>query len=84
MNVVIRIVSGQLIPLALYPKAILNVISYLPFKYISYPTLVMLGKVSISEALQGLLILAIWVGVFHLFSNLIFKLSMKKIVVFGG
>jgi ABC-2 type transport system permease protein len=84
MNVVIRIVSGQLIPLALYPTAILRVIDYLPFKYISYPTLVMLGKISTIEALQGLLILAIWVGVFNLFSNLIFKLSMKKIVVFGG
>jgi len=84
MNVVIRIVSGQLIPLALYPTAILNVIDYLPFKYISYPTLVMLGKISTTDAIQGLLILAIWVLVFNLFSNLIFKLSMKKIVVFGG
>lgn len=41
------------------------------------------GK-STTDALQGLLILAIWVGIFNLFSNLTFKLSMKKIVVFGG
>lgn len=84
MNITIRIVSGQLIPISLYPTFLLNILNYLPFKFISYPTLIMLGKISTIEALQGLLILSIWVGVFNLFSNFIFKISMKKIVVFGG
>ncbi len=84
MNVTIRIISGQLIPLSLYPKQILSIIEYLPFKFISYPTLILLGKVSTQEALIGLLVLAIWVVGFNLFSQFIFKISMKKIVVFGG
>lgn len=84
MNVTIRIVSGQLIPLNLYPNFLLNILNYLPFKFISYPTLILLGKITTMEALQGLLILSIWVALFHLFSNFIFKVSLKRIVVFGG
>lgn len=84
MNVLIRVVSGQLIPLAFYPKNLLQIIEYLPFKYLSYPVLILLNKIPTGESLQGLLLLSIWVVVFNTISNLTFKGSMKKIVVFGG
>ena len=83
-NVMIRVLSGQLIPLALYPKSLLNILSYLPFKYMSYPVLIILNKIPLSEAYTGLVLLAIWVGIFFMLSSLTFKASMKKIVVFGG
>ncbi|TNF07830.1 MAG: hypothetical protein EP317_04115 [Bacillota bacterium] len=84
LSVLVRIVSGQLVPLALYPQALLNIIRYMPFQFISYPTLLMLNKLDISLALQGLLILVLWIIGLKILNHVVFKFSMKKMVVFGG
>lgn len=84
ISVFTRAVSGQLIPIALYPTVLRNVIESMPFQYISYPVLLILGKIPLSSGLYGLGILVLWVGIFHLFNRVLSKKSMKKMVVFGG
>ncbi|MCK7488138.1 MAG: hypothetical protein MZU97_23645 [Bacillus subtilis] len=56
----------------------------MPFRFISYPPLILLGKVGMPEAWVGLAILAGWVVVFVVATGLIFRWSLKKMVVFGG
>ena len=84
LNVIIQTSSGQLIPLAFYPSWLLNIITHLPFKYITYPPLILLEKISISDAFYSLGLLIVWVLIFMVFNHFIFKASLKKMVVFGG
>jgi ABC-2 type transport system permease protein len=84
MVVIMTAISGQLVPLALYPQAIQRVLEYLPFKYISYPPLIFLNKVLDDQILLGLGALLGWIILFKLFNFLFFRASLKKMVVFGG
>jgi ABC-2 type transport system permease protein len=84
MSVFTRVVSGQLIPLSFYPQFIFDIIKYFPFRFISYPPLIILNKVSINDALVGLTILAAWVIGFKIINYFVYKASIKKMVVFGG
>jgi len=84
MAVTMTALSGQLIPLALYPAALQKIINYLPFKYISYPPLILLGKLTDAQIYWGLLSLAAWSIGLNLFNRLVFRVSLKKMVVFGG
>lgn len=83
-SVFLRAVSGQLIPLAFYPSGLLSVLSALPFRFVSYPPLVLLGKVAMADAWMGLATLAVWVVLFVTLTALWFRASLKKMVVFGG
>lgn len=84
MSVFTRVVSGQLIPLSFYPQYLLNILQYIPFRFISYPPLVLLNKVSINDAIIGLAVLAAWVVGFKIINHFVYKTSIKKMVVFGG
>ncbi len=84
VGVLTQVMSGQLIPLALYPPFLQNIILYTPFRFLSYPALILLDKVPLNQIWQGLLILSGWVLLFEGISSIVFRLSMKKIVVFGG
>ncbi|MBU1142414.1 MAG: ABC-2 family transporter protein [Firmicutes bacterium] len=84
MSVFTRVVSGQLIPLSFYPQFLFNIVEYIPFRFISYPPLILLDKVSIHDAFIGLIILAAWVVGFKIINYFVYKASIKKMVVFGG
>ena len=84
MSVFTRVMSGQLIPLSFYPQYLLNIVQYIPFRFISYPPLILLDKISIQDALMGLVILAAWVIGFKTINYFVYKASIKKMVVFGG
>lgn len=84
MSMFIRMVSGQLIPLILYPDVLYKIVTTLPFKYVSYPPLILLGKIGMDQAWLGLLFLGVWGLIFVLINRIIFKFSIKKMVVFGG
>jgi ABC-2 type transport system permease protein len=84
MVVTVVALSGQLIPLALYPDSLFGFVNILPFKFISYPPLILIGKLADKEILQGLITLLIWVIVFSGTNFFVFKSSIKKMVVFGG
>jgi ABC-2 type transport system permease protein len=84
MVVLMTAVSGQLVPLALYPQAIQNILEFLPFKYISYPPLIFLDMVADEQILLGMVTLIGWIILFKLFNYVFFRLSLKKMVVFGG
>lgn len=84
MSVFTRVVSGQLIPLALYPDALIGIVNYMPFKFLSYPPLILLNKIGTTDILNGLIVLIAWVIGFMIVNAIVYKLSIKKMVVFGG
>jgi len=84
LNVLVQVSSGQLIPLAFYPQWMIGILKYLPFRFITYPPQILMGKIDSAEALLGLVVLGIWVLAFMIANHIIFRFSLKKMVVFGG
>lgn len=59
--VVIRFLAGILVPIWLLPTWYQHISPWLPFQYLAYtPIQLMLFKISINEALTGLVFLAFW------------------------
>ncbi|HEX6508045.1 MAG TPA: ABC-2 family transporter protein [Chloroflexota bacterium] len=59
--------SGQVAPLSLFPAPIRIVASILPFRWIiSFPVELLLGRVTLSGAIQGFAAQGLWIGVMFL------------------
>ncbi len=78
--------SGELIPLDLFPPAVIAVNNLLPFKYMIYfPLSLILNRISsLPEQLTGLLIAFVWVIFFYTLYRLVLKQGIKNYCAYGG
>ena len=59
-NNLMELVTGTIVPLALFPAGVVNVMKYLPFYYVTYlPSMLLTGHCE-QEALKGLGIMTAW------------------------
>ena len=59
-NNLIALVTGTIIPLALFPEAFVKGMRLLPFYYVTYlPSMLLTGRCG-QEALPGLIVLLLW------------------------
>lgn len=66
-------VKGSLIPLALLSPGIIGVMKLFPFYYVSYlPAMLLLGRNG-NEALQGIIVLVLWILLFKFINSFTFK-----------
>lgn len=81
----VRILSGSLIPIWFFPKELVSVSAYLPFKFIYYePISIYLNKVGLQEAWSVVLNQCIWLGILILLEKVIWRFAVRKLVVQGG
>ncbi len=67
MRFITMLLGGATIPLSLFPEWSQGALAILPFRYLfEFPTLVILGKVSVNDWLTGLLTCAVWCVVMSL------------------
>ena len=84
-NAVMRLFTGELIPLAFFPVGAGLVFSYLPFAgMISTPVSIYLGTYSGATALRYIGIQACWVALLALFVRMAWKKAIVKLTVSGG
>ena len=84
-NVVVKILSGSLLPLWFMPEGIRKVIEYTPFESIYFtPVQIYLGEISEAEVLQKLIIQIVWIGILWIIAGLFWNKGTKKLVVQGG
>jgi ABC-2 type transport system permease protein len=84
-NALIVVLSGALIPLYLMPDSVAKIVEYLPFQTIYYfPLSIYLGIIPESDIFSGILIQLVWIGVFAFIGHLLWKRSIKEVVVQGG
>lgn len=77
--------TGQLIPISLFPAGVQKVFDYLPFSSMVYtPVMIYLGKYSGRELIFVLVRQFIWVVLLYLLGNIIWKKVTKRLVVLGG
>ena len=77
--------SGQMIPLNILPQSMQPLLMLSPFGYEGYwPCSILMGKVPASQLPQVLGIGFLWVGVFYLMGQLLWKAGLKRYSAVGG
>ena len=77
--------SGRLIPLWLFPEFVGTISRYLPFQYtFQAPLEIYIGRTSASGALNIIAIQVVWVAVFTLLVNLVWRRAQRRVFVQGG
>jgi len=81
----IELLSGLLIPISLFPRALQQVSSWLPFEYIAYrPLQIYLGKLPPADCLGRVAIQFAWVAVLLALGHLWWSRATRKITIHGG
>lgn len=79
----IQFFSGSLVPLDIFPKALLDISNYLPFKFLAFiPVSLLNGKIGWSNIyfLEG----AVWISVLLLFAHVLYKNGLRRHESYGG
>lgn len=77
-NNLMELVTGTIVPLALFPDAIVEVMKYLPFYYVTYlPSMLLIGQCS-QEAVKGLAIIMVWCIVIQAVIRVTWKKYIRK------
>jgi len=77
--------SGSLVPLAMMPDWLQTIVLSIPFaQAIAVPVSLLTGITPLSQAPQVWLVQFAWVAGMWLFSNLFFRVAVRKVTVQGG
>jgi ABC-2 type transport system permease protein len=80
-----NILSGYLVPLDLFPRAVRDVAAWLPFRFqLSFPVELMLGRWSQAQALQLLGVQWIYVVFFFLCTRFAWRSGLRYYAAYGG
>lgn len=84
-NVITGFLSGAFVPLALFPLWAQTALSYTPFpSMMSFPVKLFLGQLGWTDIALGFGIAIAWVLLLNAIGLLLYKTSVRKVVVFGG
>jgi ABC-2 type transport system permease protein len=83
--VLVNLLTGRMIPLSFFPAWAQVIFDYLPFKSMTYTTiLIYLGKLSPQQALGTMGIQLAWTAVFAVLSVIIWRSSIRRLAIHGG
>jgi len=84
-NVIIKILSGTLLPIWFMPSFLRKVIAFTPFESIYFtPIQIYLGEVQGMELAMKLGVQVLWIIVLWMIAQAFWKCGVKKLVVQGG
>ena len=79
------ILGGLWVPVTFFPKEILKILDYLPFKYQYYfPVAIFQGKVMTGEIMRGLIIESIWIVILFFVLKTTWANGIKKYEGYGN
>ncbi len=85
LQVIVMFLSGAMVPLTLFPGWAQNILMYTPFpSLVSFPVRLFLGQLTATETLVGFGISALWLVALNVIGSLLYKTSVRHVVVFGG
>lgn len=77
-NNLVALITGSIVPLALFPEVVINIMRMLPFYYVTYlPTMLLTGLCQ-DEALYGVIVILCWCIVMQLLINVVWKKYIRK------
>ncbi len=79
------ILSGMVIPLRFFPKAVLDILNVQPFRYIvDLPAQIFNGLYDIKDSFFGILVQIMWIIIFYLINYIVYRDIEGKIEINGG
>lgn len=85
ISVVIMVMSGGVFPVSIFGSTYETISKYIPLTYtINYPIQILSGAVGFREAIEVLVIQAIWIAVLAMAAKLCWNAGLKKYVAVGG
>ena len=77
--------SGQILPLDLFPKPVFTIMQWLPFQYMGYfQVKLYLGKFDTAQTLQGMFAMVLWIIALLLFTQFLWIRGTKRYSAYGG
>ena len=74
----VMLVTGGIVPLALFPDAVVNILSFMPFYYVTYlPSMLFTGFCH-DEAFSGIFIILFWCIVLQVVINIFWEKNVKN------
>ncbi len=84
-NMTMWFLTGQVIPLDLFPESVARVLKFLPFGYLAFvPTKIFTGAFSTEEILFALSVVFCWTLGFYLLYKIFWTFSLRQYSAFGG
>ena len=85
LGIISTFLSGAIIPLDLYPEAMVRILNYTPFPYLSYyPIQIFMGKItSPMELGLGIAIIGLWTLALTFLNHLVWKRGIKLYTAAG-
>jgi ABC-2 type transport system permease protein len=81
----LELFSGLLLPISFFPEIFQKIFAVMPFEYISYiPMLIYLGKINGVGILKALGIQLFWVAALLLLGHVIWRWSIRTVIIQGG
>lgn len=77
-NNLMSLVTGSIVPLALFPEAVVNVMKILPFYYVTYLPAMLLTGLCREEALRGVLVIFGWCVLMQFLISRMWKKYIRK------
>lgn len=85
IGAIAQLLSGALIPIVFFPKAIQVIFNFLPFSSMIYtPTMIYLGKLTGFELIRAIGIQVIWLGILIVISRAMWRTLIKRLTILGG
>lgn len=79
------LLSGWIIPLAMFPAALQALLVFLPFRYcLAFPIEIVLGGLTSDQIALGLAIQSTWVGAFFVLFQLVWRRGLKSYGAVGA
>lgn len=79
------LLSGWIIPIDLFPPAVTAALTYLPFRYmLSFPVEIVLGRLSLLQIVQGLLVQFGWALTLFIFYRLLWRRGLRHYGAVGA
>jgi ABC-2 type transport system permease protein len=83
--VVVIFVSGQVAPLALLPSPVRLLATLLPFRWmVSFPVELLLGRLSVHDALIGFAALGAWLGLALILLTFTWRVGLRRYSAVGS
>jgi len=77
--------TGQLLPIELFPEKIKTIIQILPFQYLVLkPVQIFMGKISPANITKDFLIMALWIALFAILTYSMWHSGMRRYNAYGG
>ncbi len=84
-NLSMWFLTGQVVPLDLFPESVAHVLKFLPFGYLAFvPTKILTGAFSAEAILFALLVVFCWTLGLYFLSKFFWTFSLRRYSAFGG